>query len=72
MVKVIKNQDKPETTEILAEAVIKIGESMDKLYSSGMNKKAIIVLIANDTKLGKGTIETVLDSLKTLKGYYCR
>lgn len=71
-IKIIKNQDKPETREILAEAIVRIGESMEKLSSSGLNKKAIIALIQDDTKLGKGCIETVLESLTRLKGWYCR
>lgn len=71
-IKVIKNADKPESTEVLAEAIIRIGDGMKKLSNSGLNHKAIVVLIHNQTKLGKGDIETVLDALQRLAGWYCR
>lgn len=71
-VKVIKNVDKPETTEILAEAIVRIGESMEKLNRNGLNRKAIVVLLKEETGLGKGVIETVLDAMPRLAGWYCR
>lgn len=72
MIKVLKNKEQPESKEVLAEAIIRISESMEELAASGLNRKAIIALINDDTKLGKGCIETVLDSLTRLKGWYCR
>lgn len=71
-VKIKKNEEKPESKEILAEAIIRIGEAMKKLSDSGLNRKAIVALIQDQTKLGKGDIETVLDALQRLRGWYCR
>jgi len=71
-IKIIKNEEKPETTEVLAEAVIRIGENMEKLEKNGLNKRAIVALIKDCTGLGKGEIELVLGSLAKLKGWYCR
>lgn len=71
-IRIKKNEEKPESTEILAEAIIRIGDGMDKLSKSGLNKKAIIALIQDQTKLGKNDIETVIDALQRLKGWYCR
>lgn len=71
-IKVIKNEEKPETTEILAEAVIKISEAFNSLQSSGLNKTAIIVLVHDYTKLPKRDIGLVIDSLSRMKGWYCR
>ena len=56
-----KNPEKPEKTEILAEAIIRIGEGFEKLKSSGLNQKAIVVLLQDQTKLGKYDIVAVLD-----------
>lgn len=71
-VTVKKNSDKPESTEILAEAIVRIGEGFDRLNKSGVNKKAIVVLICDATKLPKKTVTTVLDALPRLRGWYCR
>lgn len=71
-IKIIKNIEKPEPTEILAEAVIRIGENMEKLQKSGLNRRAIVALLRDATGLGKGDIELVIDSLAKMKGWYCR
>lgn len=51
-VKVTKS-DPPETTEILAESIVKLGKALDHLNSSGMNRKAIVLLLQDATKLPK-------------------
>lgn len=71
-VKIVKNQENPESKEILAEAIVRIGEAMEKLKSSGLNKDAIIVLVQAKTKLSQRDIESVIDALAQLKGWYCR
>ena len=71
-IKIIKNEEKPESTEILAEAVIRIGDNMEKLQKSGLNRRAVIALVYDYTKIPKRDIETVIDSLAKLKGWYCR
>ena len=71
-IKVIKNSEKPESTEILAEAIIRIGESFERLVKSGLNETAIIVLICDATKLPKRDVKLVLTSLRKLRGWYCR
>lgn len=52
-IKIVKNVEKPEPTEILAEAVIRIGENFEKLQKSGLNKRAIIALIYDYTRQSK-------------------
>lgn len=71
-VKVIKNEINPESTEILAEAIVRIGGAMKKLEESGLNRDAIIILIMHKTKLGWGTVSDVLDALSRLRGWYCK
>lgn len=80
MVKIIKNKEKPETTQILAEAIIKISEAMEKLSKeSGLSENALVILIqANSgvlysgSKPSKTTVRVILKSMRTLKGYYLR
>jgi hypothetical protein len=71
-IKVVKSTEKPESKEILASAIVRIGEAMDLLKKSGLNEEAIVVLINARTKIGLGDIRTVLDALRKLRGWYCR
>lgn len=68
----VVKSDPPESTEILAEAIVRIGGAMKKLGDSGLNHKAIVVLIQDATKLPKRDIELVIDAQKRLAGWYCR
>jgi hypothetical protein len=68
----IVKSDPPETTEILAEAIVRIGEAADKLKSSGLNRKAIVLLLHDATKVGKKDIDAILNALPRLRGWYCR
>lgn len=61
---------KPVTNEVLATAILTVSSAATKLYASGLNYRAVVALIADDTKLGKKTIEKVLDSLASLKSSY--
>lgn len=68
-VHVIKS-DPPETTEILAEAIVRIGDAHQKLKASGLNEKAIILLLHDLTKVSRTDVKKVLDALPRLRGYY--
>lgn len=69
----VKNDgDKPVSKEILAEAIVRISESLLKLRKSGLNDKAIIALVKDDTGISKAQIQVTLDSLAHLSKSYCR
>jgi len=68
----VKKSDQPESTEILAKAIVNIGKASNALLKSGLNKKAIIILIQAETKLSRHNIELVLDSLPQLERWYCK
>lgn len=70
-VKVTKS-DPPETKEILAESIVKLGEAHDKLARSGLNRKAIILLLHDATKVPKRQIELILEAIPRLRGWYCK
>lgn len=72
MVRVIKSETNPETTEILAEAIVRIGKGLADLQKSGLNQKAIVLLLHDATKVGKPDIRKILDALPRLAGWYCR
>ncbi len=69
---VVKNAEKPESTEVLAEAIVRIGEAMEKLKNSGLNERAIIVLIHDACKVSKGDIKRVLGAMRQLRAWYCK
>lgn len=71
-VKIKQQAEKPVSTEILAEAIARIGQAFADLQKSGLNKRAIVVLIQAETKLSQRDITTVLDALPRLRGWYCR
>lgn len=68
---IVKN-DPPESKEILAEAILRLGDASAKLKSNGLNRKAIVLLLHDMTKVGKREIETILDALPILHRHYCR
>lgn len=76
-IRVIKSEENPETPEILASALVKIGDAMEKLQQKGnLDDDAIAALIVNmkgmQGKIGKGDVRLVMDGLARLKSYYIR
>jgi len=68
----VKKSDPPESTEILAASIVRISNALTKLYKSGLNKNAIVILIQAQTKLPKRDINAVLDAQKRLASWYCK
>lgn len=60
-----------EEQENLASAITKISDNLDTLLKSGLNKRAIIVLLQDATRIRRGDIKAVLDALPRLKEMYC-
>ena len=72
-VKVEQNPDKPVERPVLAEAIVKISEAVDKLFAGGLNRRAVVALIRDNTSgISKHTIGIVLDVLQDLRRDYCR
>lgn len=70
--KIIQDETAPIEREVLAQAIVNISSSFARLLKFGLNRRAITVLIAYDTKMGIGQIENVLDSLERLAQNYTR
>ena len=75
-IRIKKNEENPETPEILAASLIKIADSFEKIMGAkeGLTQDAVIVLLQGmkGNKVGKPDIKMVLENLKRLKGYYVR
>ena len=74
-VQVVDDPDNQVPRQVLAQAILDISESMKELIQSGMNERAIIVLVRDSITgrtLGKREIKAVFDALKNLRRHYCQ
>ena len=69
---VIENTDAPVGRDMLAKTIVDISASMTRLLASGLNRRAIVILIHDESKISKRTIEYLLDSLEQLAEDYTR
>jgi hypothetical protein len=56
----------------LADAIVRIGAAARDLSDSGINRKGVVALLHDHSKVSKRTIELVLDSLSDLAREYTR
>lgn len=70
--RIVQDEQAPVEKDVLATAIVQISEAMKRLSKSGINRKGIVALVNDDTKLGKGLIETVLISLENLAKNYAK
>ncbi len=59
------------TEDGLADSIHRISAALEELRRSGLNEKAIIVLLVHKTKIGSRSIKTVIDAMRDLKKTYC-
>ena len=74
-IKVIKNEEHPETPEVLADSIIRISKAFDSLTKQGLTTRGIVTLLKgmphmND--VSTPSIYLVLENLPKLAGYYIR
>jgi hypothetical protein len=69
---VVSQPDPPIEKPILAEAIVEISDGVTELLKSGVNHRAVVVLLRDQTGIAKRDIEHVLRALKSLKQDYCR
>lgn len=70
-VRIEQNDDVVES-KVLAHAIVEISKAARKLSDSGLNKKAIVLLVSADARVSKSDASAVLDSLEDLAKTYCR
>jgi len=74
-IKIKKNEENPETAEVLAEAIIKIANGFEKLLSTPLKEDAIVQLLMGMqgmAGISKGQVRLILKNLKRLKGWYIK
>ena len=56
----------------LAETIRKTSDGLEKLLASGLNRDAIIVLLHDQTGIGKRDVKRLLDALTVMADKYTR
>lgn len=62
-----QDPEKPIEKKVLAQAIVDISSAMLKLFRSGLNRKAIIILTAQSSGHPQYVVGSVLDALESLK-----
>ncbi len=63
-------ENEPADLGDLAANIRKLGEGMEKLLASGLNRKAVVVLLKDHTSVPQRTINVILDGLQELAKKY--
>ena len=74
-VKIKKNEENPETAELLAQSIVQVSEGFNKVLNSKLSERALIVLLHDAigaSKITKSQIKLVLESIPRLKGWYLK
>lgn len=71
-VKIEKNPEDNIPFEVMERSLVQISDSLSKINKTRISRKMIVALIQDDTKIGKGIIETVLNSFESLETQYLK
>lgn len=69
---VTRSEEQPEPLELIAAAVIKLADGIDKMKRSGLSNRAIQILLHDVTKVPLRDIEKVLEAGPKLRGWMLR
>jgi len=70
-VKIEQDPEKIIVRKVLAQSIVAISHSLNKIIDSGLNERAIVALVADASNVGRPDIRAVLASLKHLHRDYC-
>ena len=74
-IKIKKDEEQPESVELLAKSVIQVAEGFQKVLNSPLKERGLIVLLHDGigpAKITKAQIKLVLEALPRLKGWYVK
>lgn len=72
-IKVQSNEENPEPLEVIADSIIKVADAFDKIASSKLKLRAVIVLIKDVHRdLAVGDIEKVLTCAPLLRKHFLK
>ena len=70
--KVEQDPDQPVPKPVLAKSIVDISAGFKKLLASGLNERAVVVLVHDACGVGKPDIRAVLKSLTFLSSDFCK
>lgn len=62
-----RDEAQPESVELLADAIIKCADGLEKLRSGPLSQRAIVVLLHDLTKVGIPHIRAIIDAAPNLR-----
>lgn len=65
--KIKPSEVNPEPVEVIAQDIASIASAMRTLSNSRLNRKAIVALVHDQSRISKKTIEIVLNNLQDLE-----
>lgn len=71
-VTVKQDPDKPVTTEILAQAIVDIAAAMKRIDQGRLTRRALTVLLKDQTGVPMGTIDAIFNALASLERTYLK
>ena len=74
-IKIKKDEENPESVELLAKSIVQVADASEKLLNAGLNQRGLIVLlqdIIGASYITKAQIGLVLNSLPKLKAWYVK
>ncbi len=70
-VQIVQDPEAPVEKTVLAKAILDINVAATALKKSGLNRRAIVVLVSHSSKQPQYVVSNVLDGLEQLKRDYC-
>lgn len=71
-IKLVKDEIEPEPTEIIAASIVRISDGFERLVKSGLNERALCILLKDMTGISMADISRVLTALPDLKKQFTR
>ncbi len=71
-IEVRKDPEDEIVFEVMERSIVTISEAMARMNRTRVSRKLIVALIQDDTKFGKGIIETILNSFEQLEVRYLK
>ncbi len=72
-IRIVEDPEQPSEREILADAIVRLSKAAQALtQGSGLNHRAIVVLLHDHSRVPKRNIEALLRAMQQLEREYCR
>lgn len=74
-IKIKKNEEAPESVELLAASIVQVAEGFQKVLNSPLSQRALVVLLQDGigaSYVSKSQIKLVLEALPRLKAWYIK